>query len=60
VYNSVLVVVDQFIKIARYLPYQKTINVEELAKLFIGSIVKDFSLPSGIVLNRGSVFTSKF
>jgi hypothetical protein len=60
VYNSVLVIIDRFIKIARYLPYRKTINIEELTKLFIGSIVKDFSLPSGIVLDRGSVFISKF
>jgi transposase InsO family protein len=60
VYDSVLVVVDRFTKMARYLPCRKTIDAEELAELFIGSIVKDFGLPSGIVSDRGSVFTSKF
>jgi len=60
VYDSVLVVIDRFTKMARYLPCRKTIDAEQLAELIIGSVVKDFGLPSGIVSDRGSVFTSKF
>ena len=60
VYDSVLVVVDRYIKLARYIPTTKDIIAPELAKLFILFIIKDFSIPRGITLDRGSVFTSHF
>jgi hypothetical protein len=60
VYDSVLVVVDRFTKMAKYIPCRKTIDAEQLAELLIGTIFKDFGLPKGIVSDRGSVFTSNF
>ena len=60
VYDTVLVIVDRFTKVTRYIPCKKTIDAEQLAELIIGTVVKDFGLPSGIVSDRGSVFTSKF
>jgi hypothetical protein len=47
-------------KLARYISTRKTINILELADLFIQYIFKDFGSPKGITSNRGSVFTSKF
>jgi hypothetical protein len=35
VYNSLLVIVDQYTKVARYILYYKTTTVEELIELFI-------------------------
>ena len=32
--NSVLVIVDRYTKTVKYIPYRKTINSLELAKLF--------------------------
>lgn len=60
VYDSILVIVDRFTKMARYIPVRKTIDAAELADLFINHIVKDFGIPKGITSDRGSVFTSKF
>ena len=54
----VLIIVNRFTKVLRYLLYKKTINAKELAKLIIDIIIKDFSLPDGIVLDRGAIFTS--
>ena len=60
VYDSVLVVVDRFTKMARYLPCLKTITAESLAELLLSTVLKDFGLPAGIVSDRGTVFTSGF
>lgn len=60
VYDSILVVVDRYTKMAIYLPTSITINAAELAELFIEHIVCRFGTPKGIVSDRGSVFTSAF
>jgi hypothetical protein len=59
-YDSILVVVDRYTKMARYIPCQKTITAPQLAELFVNRIVKDFGTPDGIVSDRGTHFTSKF
>ena len=59
-YNSILVVVDRFTKLTRYILTRKTIDIPELANLFVYYIYKDFRYLKGIILDRGSVFTSKF
>ena len=60
VYNSILVIVDRFTKIARYLAIKKTITAEELRELFFFKIAYRFGIPAGVVSNRGLVFTSTF
>jgi hypothetical protein len=58
VYDAILVVVNRYTKMARYIPTQKTATATELADLFIKHIVRFFGLLIGIVSNRGSLFTS--
>ena len=41
-YNTVLVVVDYFTKIAKYFPVQKTLDMAKLADLFYKRIVCSF------------------
>jgi hypothetical protein len=60
VYDSLLVIVDRYTKVAKYIPCLKTIKAEELADLFIKYWIKDHGIPAGIISDRGSVFTSKF
>ena len=60
VYDSILVILDRYTKMVKYIPVQKTINAVELAELFMEQIVTQFGLPDGIVSDRGSVFTSEF
>jgi hypothetical protein len=60
IYDSVLVIVDRYTKLARYIPCSKTIDAPELAELFMEYWVKDFGTPEGIVSDRGPQFTSKF
>ena len=60
VYNSILVIIDRFTKIACYLAIKKTITAKELAELFFFEIVYKFGMLVGIVSNRGSIFISIF
>ena len=47
-------------KIARYIIIIKEIIVLELIELFILYVIKDFKIFTGIMFNKGSIFTSKF
>jgi hypothetical protein len=60
VFDSILVVVDRFTKLARYIAVRKSMDTAELADIFINHIFKDFGCPKGITTDRGSLFTSKF
>ncbi len=60
VYDSILVVVDRFTKMARYVPVNATIDARELAEVFINTIFKDYGTPRGITSDRGPQFTSQF
>jgi hypothetical protein len=60
VFDSILVVVDRFTKVARYIPVRKDITAPELADVFMNTIFKDYGVPAGIVSDRGPQFTSEF
>ena len=60
VYNAILIVVDRYIKIARYIPYIKKIFALELTKYFLEYIVQYFGLLASIVSDRGPQFISNF
>ena len=60
VYNSILVIVDRFIKMVRYLSIRVTIDAAELAEEFHSEIIYRYGMPDGIISNRGSVFISSF
>ena len=59
-YDAILVIVDRYTKIARYIHCLTTTTAKELAELFWEKWAKDFGIPRGIVSDRGSVFTSAF
>ena len=58
--NYILVVINRYSKMARYLACRKTINAPELVELLFKRVFSLFSVPQGIVSDRGTVFTSKF
>jgi hypothetical protein len=60
VYDSILVFVDRYTKVARYIPYNKTCTSAQLADIFVKEIVCKYGMPKGIVSDRGSVFTSAY
>ena len=60
VYDAILIIVDRYIKIMRYLSITKKINVFDLEQLLIKEIFLRFDSSEDIVTNRDSVFTSAF
>lgn len=59
-FDAILVVVDRYTKMARYIPCHKTVDSPELAKLLWEQVFCLFGMPEGIVSDRGTVFTSQF
>ena len=57
-YNAILVVVDYFMKMAKYFPVRTIITAVDLAKLFHQHIVYSFGISSSIIIDHGSFFTS--
>ena len=60
VYDSILMIVDRYIKIIKYISIIKKIDVAELTKVFFEKIVLRFNISDEIVNNRNSVFTNEF
>ncbi|GAB7336849.1 hypothetical protein MBLNU13_g00019t1 [Cladosporium sp. NU13] len=60
VYDSILVVVDRYSKMAVYIPAVETWTAKDFADVFMTNIGLRFGLPLGIVSDRGALFTSKF
>ena len=59
-YDSILVIIDWLIKIVYYKLVKVTTNALELAKVTLDVVVWHHGLSNSIVLNKGSLFTSKF
>ena len=59
-YDSILVIVDWLTKMVYYKLVKVTINTLSLAKVILIVIVRYHGLLNSIVINRGSLFTSKF
>ena len=59
-FDSIFVVVDRLTKKAHFVPCNKIVTSEEIARLFIDNVYKYHGLPDDIISNRGTQFTSKF
>ncbi|MBW0555259.1 hypothetical protein O181_094974, partial [Austropuccinia psidii MF-1] len=59
-FDSILVIVDRFSKMAVFIPTMSSITSLDLAHLFIKNIFSKHGLPSSIVSDRGSLFVSSF
>ncbi|MBW0586394.1 hypothetical protein O181_126109 [Austropuccinia psidii MF-1] len=57
-FDSILVVVDRFSKMAIFIPNYSTITALDLAQLFISHVFSKDGLPISIVSDRGSLFVS--
>ena len=59
-YDTILVVVDCYTKMARFIPMTTDITAPEFAALFHKNIELKYGAPKGIVSNRDTRITSKF
>ena len=59
-YDSILVVVDRFSKMAHFIPCKKTSDVEHVVKLLFKEIVRLHRLPKSIIFEKDSKFVGYF
>ena len=59
-YDTMLVIVDPFSKMAHFVPCSKTISGEQTTDLFLKNDVRLHGLPEDITSDRGSQFISTF
>ncbi|MBW0584579.1 hypothetical protein O181_124294 [Austropuccinia psidii MF-1] len=59
-FDSILVIVDRFSKMAVFIPTMSSITSLDLAHLFIKNIFSKHGLPSSIFSDRGPLFVSSF
>ena len=60
VYDSILMIVDRYIKMIKYISIIKKIDVAELMKVFFEKIVLRFDMLNEIMSDRNFVFTNEF
>jgi hypothetical protein len=58
--DSIWVIMDRLIKVAHFIPVRTKYSGDKLAQLYVNNIVKLHGVPSKIVFDRGTQFTSKF
>ena len=59
-YDSILVIIDQLIKIVHYEPIKVTIDTLGFAEIIIDVVVMHHSLSDSIVIYQGLLFILKF
>ena len=60
VYNTILVVVDRYIKYARYIPAWKNWDAKLFADIIVKEVFIKFGMPRSITSNQSSLFKSNF
>ncbi|GJY33673.1 RNA-directed DNA polymerase [Tanacetum coccineum] len=58
--DSIMVVVDRFLKMAHFVPYSKTYDAFEVARFYFSEIVKLHGIPKTITLDRDVMFVIHF
>ncbi|KAF8749466.1 hypothetical protein RHS01_09962 [Rhizoctonia solani] len=59
-YDSVLLVVDRFLKMMHLVPCKETATAEDVAQMFLEHVWKLHGTPKRTVSDRGTTFNSKF
>ncbi|KAD4180430.1 hypothetical protein E3N88_29021 [Mikania micrantha] len=57
--NRVWVIVDRLTKSAHFLPMKETAKMEKLTRLYIDEVVSRHGIPTSIISDRDSKFTSR-
>ena len=59
-YTAILVIVDRLTKMSHFIPTTNNVDAPQTAQLFFDHIYRYHGLPSDIISDRGSIFTSTF
>jgi len=59
-YDSILVIVNHYIKMTRYLFTKKILTVIKLTKLFFKQIALRYEISNNIIIDKDSLFINAF
>lgn len=59
-YSAILVIVDRLTKMSLFLPTTNSVTAEDIARLFVTHVFSKHGVPSDVVSDRGTEFTSNF
>jgi hypothetical protein len=59
-FDTIMVVVDRFSKMAHFIPTKESAMTQEMGRLFFTHVFKHHGLLKDIMLNRDPKFMSKF
>ena len=59
-FTCILVILDRFTKMGHFIPFPKVPSATDTASAFMNNIFRFHGLPSEIISDRGTQFTSKF
>src|SRR6266699_2857044 len=59
-YNSILVIIERFIKYGKFIPINKSYSIEDFADIIIRKVINNYGLLDEFVINRGTTFTLRF
>ena len=59
-YDLILVIVNHYMKMTRYLSTKKTLTVIKLTELFFEQIVLRYEISNDIIIDKDSLFISAF
>jgi len=59
-YDLILVIVNHYIKMTRYLLIKKTLTVVKLTELFFEQIALRYEILNDIIINRNNLFINVF
>ncbi|PRP73764.1 retrotransposable element protein, partial [Planoprotostelium fungivorum] len=59
-FNSIMVVVDRFTKMAHFVPCQTNITAQETARLYVDRVFRHHGIPTHIISDQDTVFASEF
>jgi len=59
-YDGILVIVDRFSKMARYIPINMNITAQGVAKISWDQVFKNMGIPQKVISDRGPQFVSRF
>ena len=59
-HDSILTIVDRFSKYVILIPLTTTVDAAEVARLFFDHVVCKFGMPSKVISDRDTKFTSMF
>ena len=58
--DAILVIVDRLTKYIHFVPYTKTVTIEQLGYLVLDRLVRYHSLPLAFIIDRDKLFTSAY